>query len=168
MPQETEEDIVRAQEDQNAITIETAGWADLPGLLALYQFLNPDDPLLSVDDGLQRHWQDILDNEALHYVVARVEGKLVSTCNLTVVPNLTRSARPYGLIENVVTHPDYRRRGMGIQVLQYALAIAWKQECYKVMLLTGSKQESTLRFYEQAGFKRGEKTGFVARPEANR
>ena len=160
---------MQAQEDQNTITIETAGWADLTGLLALYQFLNPDDPPLPVNDNLQRHWQDILDNEALHYVVAHVNGTLISTCNLTIVPNLTRAARPYGLIENVVTHPEYRRRGIGTQVLQYALNIAWKQDCYKVMLLTGSKNETTLRFYEQAGFTRGEKTGFVARPqEVNR
>ena len=157
------------QEDQDAIAIETAGESDLAGLLALYRFLNPDDPLLSMDDGLKRHWQDILDNEALYYIVARAQGKLVSTCNLTVVPNLTRSARPYGLIENVVTHPEYRRRGIGTRVLRYALDIAWKQGCYKVMLLTGSKQESTLRFYDQAGFTRGEKTAFVARPvEGNR
>ena len=154
-----------AQEDQDTIVIELAECADLPGLLALYQFLNPDDPVLPVNDSLQRHWQDILDNESLYYIVARSEGKLVSTCNLTIVPNLTRSARPYGLIENVVTHPEYRRRGIGTQVLQYALNIAWKRGCYKVMLLTGSKNEATLRFYEQAGFVRGEKTGFVARPE---
>ena len=156
---------MQTQEDQGEIAIEMAGWADLTGLLTLYQFLNSDDPLLPVDDSLQRHWQQILDNEALYYIVARSEGKLVSTCNLTIVPNLTRSARPYGLIENVVTHPDYRRRGIGTNVLQYALAIAWKHACYKVMLLTSSKQESTFRFYEQAGFMRGEKTGFVARPE---
>ena len=155
---------MRAQEDQNAIVIERARQADLPGLLALYRFLNPNDPVLPVDDGLQRHWQAILDNKALHYVVARCAGKLVSTCSLTIVPNLTRSARPYGLIENVVTHPHHRKRGIGTQVLQYALNIAWQQDCYKVMLLTGSKSEATLRFYEQAGFARGEKTGFVARP----
>jgi GNAT superfamily N-acetyltransferase len=86
-----------------------------------------------------------------------------STCALTIVPNLTRSARSYGLIENVVTHPDYRKRGIGTQVLKHALAIAWRQKCYKVMLMTGSKQESTMRFYEGAGFVRGEKIGFVAR-----
>ena len=40
---------------------------------------------------------------------------------------------------------------------QHTLAIAWKQHCYKVMLLTSSRQERTLRFYEQAGV--------VARPE---
>lgn len=155
-------------EDEDTIIIRPAEWADLPGLLALFQFLNPDDPLLSVDDSLLRHWQGILGNKALHYIVACAEDKLICTCNLTIVANLTRSARPYGLIENVVTHPDYRRRGIGTQVLHYALAIAWKQGCYKVMLLTGSKDEATLRFYEQAGFARGEKTGFVARPGGTR
>ena len=151
--------------DKEDVLIETAMPGDLPELLALYHYLNPDDSVLPVNDTLRQHWQAILDDPALHYIVARCEGKLVSTCALTIIPNLTRSARPYGLIENVVTHPDYRRRGIGTQVLQYALATAWKQGCYKVMLLTGSMNEATLRFYEQAGFVRGEKTGFVARPE---
>jgi GNAT superfamily N-acetyltransferase len=150
--------------DDNGIEIGLAVESDLPELLALYQYLNPDDPLLAVDDALRNHWQGILDNPALHYVVARADGPLVSTCALTIVPNLTRSVRSYGLIENVVTDPDYRKRGIGTQVLEHALSIAWSQNCYKVMLMTGSKQESTMRFYEQAGFKRGEKTGFIARP----
>ena len=149
--------------DIDLIKIGAALLGDLPQLLALYQYLNSDDPLLAVDDALQQHWQTILNNNALFYVVARDEDRVVATCALTIIPNLTRSARPYGLIENVVTHPDYRKRGIGTQVLKYALDIAWSHNCYKVMLLTGSKNEGTLRFYENAGFIRGEKTGFVAR-----
>jgi GNAT superfamily N-acetyltransferase len=146
------------------ISIERAQAGDLAQLLALYQFMNADDPLLSVDDVLERHWQAILANDALYYTVARDGDRLVATCALTVVPNLTRSARPYGLIENVVTHPDYRKRGIGTRVLHHALDVAWARGCYKVMLLTGRKDEAVFRFYEQAGFVRGEKTGFVARP----
>ena len=146
------------------IQIETARPEDLPHLLALYQFLNSEDSLLPVNTETKRHWKSILANDALHYIVARVEGRLVSTCALTIVPNLTRSARPYGLIENVVTHPDYRKRGIGTKTLQYALDIAWERNCYKVMLLTGSQNEEVLRFYERAGFVRGKKTGFIARP----
>ena len=93
-----------------------------------------------------------------------MNGELVSTCTLTMIPNLTRMGRPYGLIENVVTHPDYRKQGLGTQVLRYALNIAWEHGCYKVMLMTGSKREETLLFYEKVGFKRDIKTGFVAYP----
>ena len=154
--------------DKGVIVITRATENDLRSLLELYRYLNPDDPVLPQDDQLQQHWRDILDNAALHYVIARAGDRLVSTCALSIIPNLTRSVRPYGLIENVVTHPDYRKRGIGTQVLQYALEIAWRHHCYKVMLLTGSKNEATLRFYERAGFVRGEKTGFVVRADPER
>jgi N-acetylglutamate synthase-like GNAT family acetyltransferase len=83
----------------------------------------------------------------------------------TVIKNLTHQMRPYGLIENVVTHCDYRKRGYGSAVLDRAVECARENNCYKVMLLTGSKEESTLRFYEQSGFNRNDKTGFVRRLE---
>jgi GNAT superfamily N-acetyltransferase len=138
---------------------------ELPGLLSLYRHLHPTDPKLPASDEVQRLWQQIIRDPQLHYIVAEIDGQLVSTCALTLVPNLTRGARPYGLIENVVTDPAYRRRGIGKRVLQAALEIAWQQGCYKVMLLTGRKDEGTLRFYQQAGFEAGLKTGFVAKPE---
>jgi GNAT superfamily N-acetyltransferase len=81
-----------------------------------------------------------------------------------IILNLTRGARPYGLIENVVTHPDWRRRGIGTRILKSSLELAWEQDCYKVMLLTGRKDEATLRFYQEAGFEAGVKTGFIAKP----
>ena len=99
-----------------------------------------------------------------HYLVAETSGQLIASCVLIMIPNLTRNASPYGLIENVVTHKDFRRIGYGTQVLGKALDIAWERGCYKVMLLTGSKQEGTLRFYEKAGFKMSMKTGFIATP----
>ena len=67
------------------------------------------------------------------------------------------------MIENVVTHSGYRRTGLGRAVLRTALAFAWRAGCYKVTLATGSRRESTLRFYEGAGFLRGGKTCFEIR-----
>lgn len=91
-------------------------------------------------------------------------GSMVTSCCLVVVPNLTRGGRPYALVENVVTHADFRGRGYGRAVVREALSHAWAAGCYKAMLLTGSKRPETLRFYEACGFRAGDKTGFVARP----
>ena len=138
---------------------------ELSSLLALYKHLNADDLPLPAEDILCQVWSDFLSDPKIHCIVGEAEERLVASCTLVVIPNLTRGARPYGLIENVVTHAEYRQKGIGTSLLRYALQLAWEKHCYKVMLLTGRKQEETLRFYEKAGFQRGVKTGFVAKPE---
>lgn len=40
-------------------------------------------------------------------------------------------------------------------------AIAMQANCYKMMLLTGSKKESTLAFYARAGYNSTDKTAFI-------
>jgi GNAT superfamily N-acetyltransferase len=95
-----------------------------------------------------------------------VEQTLVSSCALSVIPNLTRGCKPYGLIENVVTHSNHRNQGYGKALLAHTLAYAWSVGCYKVMLLTGRKDPATFQFYESAGFNRHEKQAFIAKPMA--
>jgi len=147
------------------MTLRRASTQDLPALLRLYGFLNPSDPVLDPQDkSVRQHWGMILRDQRLRYFVAEMENHVVATCALTLIPNFTRNMRPYGVIENVVTDPAFRKQGMGTAVLRHALQDAWSAGCYKVMLSTGSKREETLRFYERAGFKRGVKTGFVAHP----
>jgi predicted GNAT family acetyltransferase len=81
---------------------------------------------------------------------------------LIVTPNLTRNGASYALIENVVTHADHRKKGYGAALLAHTAERAWEAGCYKVMLLTGSKNPATLRFYENCGFVQ-DKTGFQIR-----
>ena len=144
------------------VTVREVTAAELPALLHLYTHLNPNDPPLPSDEAADI-WKTMAQPNQCVYGAYR-ESKIVAACTLIVVPNLTRGGRPYALVENVVTHSDHRRRGYATALLKHALASAWERNCYKVMLLTGSKTEATLRFYENAGFRRGVKTGFVARP----
>lgn len=138
---------------------------ELDSLLELYKHLNPEDPDISKTSLAREIWGEIYNDPDLHYLVMEEDGMLVSSCTLAVIRNLTRGGRPYGLIENVVTHPCFRNRGYASSVLQKAVDICRGKGCYKVMLLTSRKEESTLRFYERAGFERGTKTGFVKKLE---
>lgn len=144
--------------------IRTATEGDLPALLDLYGKLHPADPNLTV-----KHAAEILSLYRRYagsdVFVGVVDGALVATCALVVIPNLTRGGLPYGLIENVVTDPDHRKRGYGKAMLQAATEFAWRHDCYKVMLLTGSRDPATIRFYDDAGFEQT-KTGFQIRRPA--
>lgn len=134
---------------------------ELSELLDLYSHLNDDDLVLVANDELRKLWEEILEDPGQHYLVAEVDGKLVSSCVMIVIKNLTRGASPYALIENVVTHPDYRNKGTGTRLLKRAQEIAREKDCYKVMLLTGRR--NAIPFYENAGFERESKTGFIIR-----
>jgi GNAT superfamily N-acetyltransferase len=78
-----------------------------------------------------------------------------------VIPPYANILRPYALIENVVTDEAYRKRGLATACLSYAKELAIRENCYKLMLMTGSKLESTLKFYENAGYNRHDKTAFI-------
>ena len=142
------------------MTVREVKKEDLQGLLLLYTHLH-DNPIPQLDGKIQGLWEEILQSPHYHIVVAAQGEELLASCTLVVIPNLTHGQRPYGLIENVVTHPDHRRKGLGTACLDFAKGIALKNRCYKLMLLTGSKKEGTLTFYRRAGYQMGEKTGFV-------
>ena len=95
------------------------------------------------------------------FIVCEVDGKIVSSCVCVIIPNLTRNVRPYAFVENVVTHSDYRGKGYASLCLDYAKSIAENDGCYKIMLLTGSKSDSTLNFYKRAGYNSNDKTAFI-------
>lgn len=140
-----------------------AGPGDFDGVMRLYRQLHPGDPVVP-DEAAAAVFEQILGNRGLHLFVVEVEGKVVATTYLNVIPNLTRSASPYAVIENVVVEESLRGKGLGKQVMAGTLAAAWDAGCYKAMLMTGSKRPSTHAFYRACGFLADDKTGYVARP----
>ena len=133
---------------------------ELKGLLELYLHLH-ESTVPEMTEQLNRTWSTIVQDRNHHIVIKVVDNKIVSSCVCVIIPNLTRGVRPYAFIENVVTHSDYRGHGYATECLEYAKYIAEQNNCYKMMLLTGSKKESTLRFYENAGYNSSDKTAFI-------
>ena len=133
---------------------------ELNDLLELYLHLH-ETSVPEMSEQLRNTWETIIQDKNHHIIVNVIDDKIVSSCVCVVIPNLTRNVRPYAFIENVVTHEEYRGKGYATQCLDYAREIAEKENCYKMMLLTGSKKESTIKFYERAGYNSSDKTAFI-------
>lgn len=102
-------------------------------------------------------WEHLLDkfekDENMYLLVLEENGKVVSSVQMAIIESLTHNVRPFAVIENVVTHADYRNRGYASALLEKASEIAEERRCYKVFLETGSNKESTLNFYKKNGFE---------------
>jgi GNAT superfamily N-acetyltransferase len=139
-----------------------AGPDDFEDILRLYRQLQPEDPVLH-DGSDAAAFAQILGRPGLHLFVLEVDG-VVATTYLNIIPNLTRSASPYAVIENVVVEETLRGTGLGKQIMAGTLRAAWDAGCYKAMLLTGSRKPATHAFYRACGFSPDAKTAYLARP----
>ena len=132
---------------------------DLDQLLELYLYLH-EDGIPAHDEHLSDMWDGIMNDPNHHIIVCEIDGKIVSSVTCVIIRNLTHNVRPFALVEYVVTHEDFRGKGYATDCLNYARDLARSENCYKIMLMTGSKRESTLNFYRHAGYNSEEKTGF--------
>lgn len=135
---------------------------DLPALQELYLNLH-DTEIMPITSEALKIWEEILKTPNYYILIGEERGVIVSSVTLVIIKNLTRKMRPYALIENVVTSPEHRNKGYAGCLLKKAVEISKEHNCYKIMLLSGSKNESTIRFYVNTGFSDTEKTGFVMR-----
>ena len=133
---------------------------DFNGLMELYMQLH-DNPMPDKTPEIMELWKRIVEDQDHHIIVAEEDGQIVSSCVCVIIPNLTHNQQPYAFVENVITDERYRKRGLATECLNYAKMIAEEANCYKIMLLTGSKKESTLNFYRQAGYNSEDKTAFI-------
>lgn len=122
--------------------------SDFERLIFLYSQLKPDEEERVSGEKLRAVFSNICRDSRQRVYVCEEGGRLVSSCVLV-------------LVENVVTDKNYRKRGYAAAVLKHACGASGEYGCYKVMLMTGAKDEGTLRFYERAGFNRNDKTAFI-------
>ena len=140
--------------------IREAEYKDLKSILELYLHLHEKE-VPEECEHLTRTWDKIISDKDHHLIVCEVDGQIVSSCVCVIIPNLSRNVRSYAFVENMVTHRDYRGKGYATACLDFAKQVAIENGCYKMMLLTGSKEEKTLRFYQNAGYNSSDKTAFI-------
>jgi ribosomal protein S18 acetylase RimI-like enzyme len=87
-------------------------------------------------------------------VVAEEAGAVVGCLQLCILPGLSSQGASRGLIEDVRVASDRRGRGIGEQLVTWAVAEARARGCKLVELLTHQTRADAQRFYERLGFSR--------------
>jgi len=141
--------------------IREAVYQDLEHLLCLYTTHLNENSMPLIDTKIEKLWLEMIESPNHHVIVGTEDHAILSSCVLVIIPNLTHNQQPYALIENVITHPVYRNRGYASEILEYAKTVATETNCYKIMLMTGSKEAGTLHFYQKAGYNMNDKTAFI-------
>jgi ribosomal protein S18 acetylase RimI-like enzyme len=140
--------------------------SDLDGIMKLYAQLDPNNSSYDLKDALNT-WHKILKTESIRYFVARDNGRIVGTCSISIIPNLTKGVRPFAVIENVITDAEYRKMGIGKSIMNMAVKFAKENNCYKVQLLSGITRTDAHIFYEKIGFSGNSKKGYELRFETS-
>lgn len=134
---------------------------DLGGLLMLYTHLHKGSSMPQMSTRLGDIWKNMCLSDSYGVIVAEENGKIVSSCVVVIIDNLTHGSRPFAIIENVVTHEKFRRKGLAAQCIEYACEYARMHNCYKIMLMSSSEKDDAHRLYEKCDFNSNDKTGFV-------
>lgn len=88
----------------------------------------------------------------LALVVAEIEGRVVGCLQLAVLPGLSSQGGSRGLLEDVRVATDCRSRGIGEQLVQWAVTEAKARGCNLIELLTHQTRVDAQRFYKRLGF----------------
>ncbi|GAA3225498.1 GNAT family N-acetyltransferase [Actinocorallia longicatena] len=86
-------------------------------------------------------------------IVADIDGTVMGTLQLTYIPGLTYTGGERAQIEGVRIAGDLRGRGVGQQMLNYAIEEARTRGCRVVQLTSDRQRPEALRFYQKLGFR---------------
>lgn len=131
------------------MTIRAAVDGDLEAVVALLGELH--DPPDAVADAVM--WAAMLEQAGRVVLVADDGGHVAGTADLLIVPNLTRDARSWMQIENVVVALRFRRRGIGRALMDAAEQQARDADCYKIQLLSARHRDDAHQFYAALGYE---------------
>ncbi len=138
------------------LRFDTASRADLETLVDMLADdalgLTREDASRPLDMAYQTAFGQIMGDPNNHLLVARYDDSIAGFLQLTFIPYLTYQGGWRCLVEGVRVAEKLRGRGVGQQLVEYAIDVARQQGCRMVQLTTDKQRPDALRFYEKLGF----------------
>lgn len=139
-----------------AVSIRPARRDDVPVMIAILA----DDHLGRARERLEdplpvvyyEAFERVQRDPNLTLVVAESEGRVVGCLQLAILPGISSQGGIRGLLEDVRVASDCRSRGIGEQLVQWAVTEAKARGCILVELLTHQSRTDAQRFYKRLGF----------------
>jgi ribosomal protein S18 acetylase RimI-like enzyme len=92
---------------------------------------------------------DIINNNNSHIFVIECDNKIISSIKCIIEQKLHNKFKCVLHIEDLVTHCDYRKKGIATILLNYSIEFAQKYNCYKIVLCSNPDNS---KFYLNNGF----------------
>lgn len=126
--------------------------SDIPVVLDLYRQIDVNDRhTLSVEEATKILAKfQIYPNYSLY--LAEIDNKIVGTFELLIMDNFAHGGSKSGIVEDVVIDRNYRSKGLGRKMMEYAMAVCKDNNCYKLTLSSNIHRDKAHTFYENLGF----------------
>lgn len=139
------------------LVIRKATQKDLPAIVAMLaddvlgqQREHFSEPVL---ESYQTAFADIQRDTNNHLMVLEFKGEIIGAFQLLFIPSLSFKGRMRAQIESVRIKSNYRGKGYGKLMFNWAIAQAKEKGCHVVQLITNIQRADAKRFYESLGFQ---------------
>ena len=132
--------------------------AELPAVVALLAGdtlgEQREDPALPLDPGYEAAFAAIRSDPGQRLIVALLDGRVMGTMQLSTIPGIAFRGAWRGQIEAVRIAPDLRGRGLGGELIAWAVEQFRAGGCKFVQLTSHKSRDGAHRFYERLGWTR--------------
>ena len=104
-------------------------------------------------DDVRKVFAEICADPRHELSVAEEGGEVVGTVVLLIVPNLSHSATPWAIVENLIVGEKYRREGYGRMLLEHVIARAKEKGCHRIELCSDLRRKEAHQLYSSVGFE---------------
>jgi len=142
---------------RNEIRFRLATRADLPSIVRMLA----DDELGSqreqykdpIPESYYAGFEQIKDDPNHELIVAELNGEVIGTLHLMILPSISFQGGLRAQIESVRVDKRYQSQGIGSKMMQWTIERARERGAHIVQLTTHRSREDAHRFYERLGFK---------------
>lgn len=142
----------------SALTYRDAGPADLPTIVAMLAEDQiggrRDDPATPLDPVYAAAFGAIERDPNQRLIVAEIDGAIVGTMQLSLLPGLLNRGAWRGQIEAVRVAASQRSLGLGAQMIDWAVAWFREHDCFMAQLTSNNDRVRAHQFYEKLGWQK--------------